>query len=168
MTPLLPAIPSTWTCCPTRILLKRSRVAPRSRYVNPATHLGTHVCSLFAQTTSRKKRKIVAADSDDDLPPSDPIPYKKANGRSKKPRMSAVFSDVEEDEETAEMNSFAKRLAKYQKSPSKSKSKGQQFVPVCLTHSRTLWQRDVSSDRHEESQPLPMLIGSFILYTLER
>ncbi len=39
--------------------------------------------------------------------------------------MSAVFSDAEEDEEEApQLNSFAKRLTKYQKSPSKSKSRG--------------------------------------------
>ena len=64
-------------------------------------------------------------DSDDDLPPSDPIPYGNANDRSKKPRMAAVFSDVEEDgEEEPAMNSFAKRLTKYQKSPAKSKSSG--------------------------------------------
>ncbi|TBU51269.1 DNA mismatch repair protein Msh6 [Dichomitus squalens] len=80
--------------------------------------------SVAKSTTGRNKRKIVAADSDDDLPPSDPVRYQKANDRSKKPRMSAVFSDVEEDEEAAEMNSFAKRLTKYQKSPTKSKPKG--------------------------------------------
>ena len=39
--------------------------------------------------------------------------------------MSAVFSDAEEDEEDApKLNSFAKRLTKYQKSPSKPKARG--------------------------------------------
>ncbi|KAI1786071.1 DNA mismatch repair protein Msh6 [Ganoderma leucocontextum] len=56
--------------------------------------------SAAKSTTSRRKRKI-------------------------KPRMSAVFSDVEEDgEEAPELNSFAKRLTKYQKSPAKSKFRG--------------------------------------------
>ena len=64
-------------------------------------------------------------DSDDDLPASDAIPYKRTSERAKKARMSAVFSDAEEDEEDApQLNSFAKRLTKYQKSPSKSKSRG--------------------------------------------
>ncbi|RPD75422.1 DNA mismatch repair protein Msh6 [Lentinus tigrinus ALCF2SS1-7] len=81
--------------------------------------------SAAKSTTTRNKRKIVVEDSDDDLPPSDPIPYKRASERSKKPRMSAVFSDAEEDEEDApQLNSFAKRLTKYQKSPLKSKSRG--------------------------------------------
>ena len=80
---------------------------------------------LCAQSSTRRKRKIVVEDSDDDLPPSDPIPYKTVNNRSKKPRMAAVFSDVEEDgEEAPELNSFAKRLTRYQKSPSKAKSRG--------------------------------------------
>ena len=69
---------------------------------------------------------MVIADSDDDLPLNDSIPYKKTSERSKKPRMSAVFSDDEEEdvEEAPKLNSFAKRLTKYQKSPSKSKSRG--------------------------------------------
>ena len=72
-----------------------------------------------------RKRRIVVEDSDDDLPAGDPIPYKSAPGRSKKPRMAAVFSDAEEDEEDApQLNSFAKRLTKYQKSPTKSKPRG--------------------------------------------
>ncbi|KAM5536095.1 hypothetical protein V8D89_010194 [Ganoderma adspersum] len=85
--------------------------------------------SAAKSTSTRRKRKIVVEDSDDDLPPSDPIPYGNANERSKKPRMAAVFSDVEEDgEEAPEMNSFAKRLTKYQKSPAKSKSRGRKKV----------------------------------------
>ena len=98
---------------------------PESR--TPSPEPMTHVkeqAALRDETIAAFHTAVAGADSDDDLPPSDPIPYKKANGRSKKPRMSAVFSDVEEDEEAAEMNSFAKRLTKYQKSPSKSKSKG--------------------------------------------
>ncbi|KAI0764567.1 DNA mismatch repair protein Msh6 [Trametes elegans] len=76
--------------------------------------------------SSAQKRKIVVEDSDDDLPPSDPIAYKDAPTRSKRARMSAVFSDEEEhDEDDApRLNSFAKRLTKYQKSPSKGKSRG--------------------------------------------
>lgn len=39
--------------------------------------------------------------------------------------MAAVFSDEEdEDEEEPKLNSFAKRLTKYQKSPAKGKSRG--------------------------------------------
>ena len=72
-----------------------------------------------------RKRKMVVEDSDDDMSPKDPIPYKTVPGRSKKPRMSAVFSDVEDDEEDAsEVTSFAKRLTKYQKSPSKATGRG--------------------------------------------
>ncbi|KAI0739110.1 DNA mismatch repair protein Msh6 [Daedaleopsis nitida] len=82
--------------------------------------------SSAAKSTSGKKRKMVIADSDDDLPLDDSIPYKKTSDRSKKPRMSAVFSDDEEEDvgEAPKLNSFAKRLTKYQKSPSKSKSRG--------------------------------------------
>ena len=82
-----------------------------------------------------RKRKIVVEDSDDDLPASDPIPYKMAAGRSKKPRMSAVFSDVEDEEEgenAPELNAFAKRLTKYQKSPKKAKSRG--MLVMLLVH----------------------------------
>ncbi|KAI0760099.1 DNA mismatch repair protein Msh6 [Fomes fomentarius] len=80
--------------------------------------------SSSVKSTNAKKRKIVMEDSDDDLPPSDPIPYKKPSDRSKKARMSAVFSDDEDEEEVPKLNSFAKRLTKYQKSPSKTKARG--------------------------------------------
>lgn len=65
-------------------------------------------------------------DDDDDLASSEPLAYKRASGRSKKARMSAVFSDEEEaeEEEAPKLNSFAKRLTKYQKSPAKGKSRG--------------------------------------------
>lgn len=39
--------------------------------------------------------------------------------------MSAVFSDEEEaEEDEPRLNSFAKRLTKYQRSPTKNKSRG--------------------------------------------
>ncbi|KAI9069848.1 DNA mismatch repair protein Msh6 [Trametes sanguinea] len=76
-------------------------------------------------SNTRQKRKITVEDSDDDLGSPDQVAYKKTSGRSKKARMSAVFSDVDEDEDEEEpkLNSFAKRLTKYQKSPAKSKPK---------------------------------------------
>ncbi|KAI0367675.1 DNA mismatch repair protein Msh6 [Pilatotrama ljubarskyi] len=82
--------------------------------------------SASKPTASRQKRKILVEDSDDDLPASDPVAYKRSAGTSKKARMSAVFSDAEEpdDEEEPKLNSFAKRLTKYQKSPGKGKSRG--------------------------------------------
>ncbi|KAI0630999.1 DNA mismatch repair protein Msh6 [Trametes polyzona] len=76
--------------------------------------------------SARPKRKMVVEDSDDDLPEEESVPYKRASGRSKKARMAAVFSDEEEaeEEEAPKLNSFAKRLTKYQKSPAKSKLRG--------------------------------------------
>lgn len=88
-----------------------------------AEHRGLNVIK-----TNAKKRKIVMEDSDDDLPPSDPIPYKKPSDRSKKARVSAVFSDDEDEEEAPKLNSFAKRLTKYQKSPSKTKARGRHII----------------------------------------
>lgn len=82
---------------------------------------------ILEQTTSRPKRKIVVdEDEDDDLASSEPLAYKRASGRSKKARMSAVFSDEEdaEEEDAPRLNSFAKRLTKYQKSPAKGKPRG--------------------------------------------
>ncbi|EIW55250.1 DNA mismatch repair protein Msh6 [Trametes versicolor FP-101664 SS1] len=81
--------------------------------------------SAARPTASRTKRKIVVDDDDDDLASSEPLAYKRASGRSKKARMSAVFSDEEEEEEedAPRLNSFAKRLTKYQKSPAKGKSR---------------------------------------------
>ncbi|KAH9848373.1 DNA mismatch repair protein Msh6 [Lenzites betulinus] len=75
---------------------------------------------------TRQKRKIVVEDSDEDLPSSDPVAYKQSSSRSKKPRMSAIFSDDEEaaEEDMPKLNSFAKRLTKYQKSPTKGRSRG--------------------------------------------
>ncbi|KAI0350882.1 DNA mismatch repair protein Msh6 [Trametes cingulata] len=82
--------------------------------------------SASKPANARQKRKIVVEDSDDDLPSSEPVAYKRSAGTSKKARMSAVFSDVEEPDEEDEpkLNSFAKRLTKYQKSPTKGKGRG--------------------------------------------
>ena len=71
-----------------------------------------------------KKRKVVTEISDDE---EESLVYRKASSRSKKARMSTVFSDGDEDEDEDEepkLNSFAKRLTKYQKSPSKGKGRG--------------------------------------------
>ncbi|KAI8976662.1 DNA mismatch repair protein Msh6 [Trametes punicea] len=81
--------------------------------------------SASKPSNARPKRKIVVEDSDDDLATADHIAYKRASGKSKKARMSAVFSDDgEEDAEEPKLNSFAKRLTKYQKSPAKGRSRG--------------------------------------------
>ncbi|KAI0642601.1 DNA mismatch repair protein Msh6 [Trametes meyenii] len=79
--------------------------------------------SAARRTASRPKRKIIIEDSDDDLSADDSIAYKRTSASSKKARMSAVFSDEEPDEEDPKLNSFAKRLTKYQKSSSKPKGK---------------------------------------------
>lgn len=46
--------------------------------------------------------------------------------------MSAVFSDEEEveEEDAPRLNSFAKRLTKYQKSPAKGKSRGRSLYAL--------------------------------------
>ncbi|KAH9917640.1 DNA mismatch repair protein Msh6 [Epithele typhae] len=82
--------------------------------------------SVVKSTSTRKKRKIAVEDSDDDIRMNEPIPYRKAPERSKKLRMSAIFSDAEDEEEDGAepRNTFAKRLTKFQKSPSKAKSRG--------------------------------------------
>ncbi|KAI0822933.1 DNA mismatch repair protein Msh6 [Trametes gibbosa] len=86
--------------------------------------------SASKSANTRQKRKIVVEDSDDDLLSSDPVAYRQSSSRSKKPRMSAIFSDEEdiEEDEAPKLNSFAKRLTRYQKSPTKGKSRGRKVA----------------------------------------
>ncbi|KAJ8481880.1 hypothetical protein ONZ51_g5715 [Trametes cubensis] len=81
--------------------------------------------SASKAANSRQKRKKVVEDSDEELGSNDASAYKRTSGKSKKARMAAVFSDEDVDEDEApKLNSFAKRLTRYQKSPAKSKSRG--------------------------------------------
>ena len=86
----------------------------------------------LSQANSRQKRKKVVEDSDEELGSNDASAYKRTSGRSKKARMAAVFSDEDVDEDEApKLNSFAKRLTRYQKSPAKSKSRGTLNPATC-------------------------------------